>query len=446
MSRQARLDLATLPAYQASLDCVHCGFCLQSCATYQVTGLEPSSPRGRIVLMKGYAEGKLSLTGEAARHLDDCLGCRACEPVCPAGVRYGEMLEVVREARAARETSTSPTDLAMRVREFALDRVPSRSFGRALALGLALYARSGVRARLHRSGWAARLPPRLRALEALAPAPARRASIHARPLPQPSPANGPRVALFRGCVGEALFPDVNDHAAALLTLHGYQVIVPPEQTCCGALDLHAGRTGRALALARRNLDAFEALGLGEPGGVDFIVNTAAGCGAMLRDLSRHFGDAPGVAASAKRFEERVRDVTELLAARAPSSPPRELPVVATYHPPCHLHHAQRVVDAPLALLRSIPSLTLVPLPRAELCCGSGGIYNVLRPEMASRVRDDKLDAIEATGARYLVTGNPGCHLHLAAGLAERGRAVHVLHPVSLLAIAHGFAPLPRSTV
>ncbi|MBK7974413.1 MAG: (Fe-S)-binding protein [Deltaproteobacteria bacterium] len=263
-----------------------------------------------------------------------------------------------------------------------------------------------------------------------------------------SPGPAPRVRGWRcskGCIGDALFPDVNAHAAALLELHGYEVIVPPEQTCCGALDLHAGRSGRALALARRNLDAFEAVGLGEPGGTHFVASTAAGCGAMLRDLSRHFGDAPGVTAQARRFELRVRDVTELLVARAPRAVPRPLPIVATYHPPCHLHHAQRVTEAPLALLRSIPGLTLVPLPRAELCCGSAGIYNVLRPAMAGRVRDDKLDAIEATGAGWLVTGNPGCHLHLVAGLAERGRTVRVIHPVSLLAIAHGLAPSESTT-
>lgn len=442
---EARLDLATLPAYQASLDCVHCGFCLQSCATYQVTGLEPSSPRGRIVLMKGFAEGRLTLTGDAARHLDDCLGCRACEPVCPAGVRYGEMLEVVREAR---EPGSAATDLSTRVRDLALDLVASRRAGAAFATVLGLYARSGLRRWARRRGWSARLPARLRALEALVPEPGDGSPTLGHPaLPQPSSSSGdgPRVALFRGCVADALFPDVNEHAAALLTLHGYEVVTPPEQTCCGALDLHGGRTGRALALARRNLDAFEVIGLGEPGGVDFVVNTAAGCGAMLRDLSRHFADAPGVAAQARRFEARVRDVTELLAARAPRVAPRPVPVVATYHPPCHLHHAQRVTEAPVALLRSIPALTLMPLPRAELCCGSAGLYNVLRPEMANRVRDDKLDAIASTGARYVVTANPGCHLHLAAGLAAQARPVHVLHVVSLLAIAHGLATLPGST-
>jgi glycolate oxidase iron-sulfur subunit len=333
----------------------------------------------------------------------------------------------------------------MRIRDFALDRIPSRRFAAALATGLTLYARSGLRRLVRRRGWLRRLPAPLQALEALAPEAPERSAPR---LPLDVAGSGtarPRVALFKGCIGDALFPDVNAHAAALLELHGYEVIVPPEQTCCGALDLHAGRSGRALARARRNLDAFEAVGLGEPGGTHFVASTAAGCGAMLRDLSRHFGDAPGVTAQARRFELRVRDVTELLVARAPRAVPRPLPIVATYHPPCHLHHAQRVTEAPLALLRSIPGLTLVPLPRAELCCGSAGIYNVLRPAMAGRVRDDKLDAIEATGAGWLVTGNPGCHLHLVAGLAERGRTVRVIHPVSLLAIAHGLAPSESTT-
>ncbi|MFN7953810.1 MAG: heterodisulfide reductase-related iron-sulfur binding cluster [bacterium] len=450
-----RLELATLPAYQASLDCVHCGFCLQSCATYQVTGLEPSSPRGRIVLMKAFAEGRITLEGESARHLDDCIGCRACEPVCPAGVRYGEMLEVVREARserAAAAATAAPATVATRLRDLALDWLPHRTATRLVANTLRLYRRSGVAALAHRRGWIASLPPALRMMEGLVPAqlapPLRTSTVAVRMEARraaSTTAPRTRVALFRGCIGDALFPDVNQAAAALLDLYGFDVVPVPDQTCCGALDLHAGRSGRALALVRRNLDAFEEAGLGAPGGIELVASTAAGCGAMLRDLSRHFDDAPGVRAAAKRFEVRVRDVTELLAGGTPRAAPGPLRASATYHPPCHLHHAQRVTEAPLALLRTIPELTLVPLERAELCCGSGGLYNVLRPAMADRVLDDKLAAIDATGASLLVTGNPGCHLHIAAGLRARGREVRVVHPLSLLALAHGVAPRQASS-
>ncbi len=443
------LALASMPAFQASLDCVHCGFCLQSCPTYQVTGLEPSSPRGRIVLMKAFAEGRIRLEGEASGHLDDCIGCRACEPVCPAGVRYGEMLEAVREAREER-VRAAPTTLARRLRDLALDWLPNRRMTRTATRALHLYVRSGVGALARRHRWIAMLPPALRTMEGLIPAeitrPAPSSSARAsRSLPDDAPATRPRVALFRGCIGDALFPDVNQAAAALLDLYGFDVVPVPDQTCCGALDLHAGRLGRALALARRNLDAFENAGLGQRGGPELIVSTAAGCGAMLRDLSRHFGDAPGVRATAERFERRVRDVTELLASAEPRTAPGPVRAIATYHPPCHLHHVQRVTEAPFEILRRIPQLELRPLPRAELCCGSGGLYNLVRPAMASAVLADKLDAIESTGASLLITGNPGCHMHLAAGLRARGRDVTVLHPVSLLALAHGLAPSRSSS-
>ncbi len=445
----APLVLATLPVFEASLDCVHCGFCLQSCPTYLVTGLEPSSPRGRIVLMKAFAEGRIRLEGEASGHLDDCIGCRACEPVCPAGVRYGEMLEAVREVREER-VGAAPTTLVKRLRDVALDWLPNPRATRLVTRTLHLYRRSGLSALAQRHRWIAMLPPGLRMMEGLIPVEITRSAPRGRArasgsAPDGAPATRPRVALFRGCIGDALFPDVDRAAAALLDLYGFDVVPVPDQTCCGALDLHAGRQGRALALARRNLDAFESAGIGPRDGPALIASTSAGCGAMLRDLSRHFGDAPGVRAAAERFERRVRDVTELLAGARPRTAPRPVRAIATYHPPCHLHHVQRVTEAPLELLRSIPQLELRPLPRAELCCGSGGLYNLVRPAMASAVLADKLDAIESTGASLLVTGNPGCHLHLAAGLRARGRDVRVVHPVSLLARAHGLAEEPASS-
>jgi glycolate oxidase iron-sulfur subunit len=398
------------------LDCMHCGICLPQCPTYTVLQQEMDSPRGRVYLMRAAAEGRIGLTENFVLHMDRCLGCRACETACPAGVPFGQLLEETRGQMERRVRRPLARRLLGRL---ILGVFPDR---RRLALLVALarpYQRSGLERAVRASGLLARFP-RLAAMAALLPALEGRAGAR---LPAETAPAGPArgtVALLEGCVQPVLFPAVNRATVSLLARAGYRVLVPRGQGCCGALHVHWGDRASARQLARRNLAALE--------GVDWIVTNAAGCGAAMRDYGHLLGDDPRAAALASR----VRDVTELLAEHLPG-PRRPLDLTVTYHEPCHLAHGQRVRAAPRALLRAIPGLRVVELDESDVCCGSAGVYNLMEPELAGRLLARKLDRIAATGAELVVSGNPGCLLQLRKGLAGRGLAVRAHHPVELLA-------------
>jgi glycolate oxidase iron-sulfur subunit len=404
------------PDLEGILDCMHCGICLPQCPTYRVLGQEMDSPRGRVYLMRAAAEGRIGITENFVLHMDRCLGCRACETACPAGVPFGRLIE---ETRGQIERRT-PRPLGRRLLgRLALGVFPERGrLGQLLAL-TRLYQRSGLQ-RLARATGLLGTFPRLAAMERLLPT---LSSTRAPRLPAETPPAGtPRgtVALLEGCVQALLFPGVNRATVTLLARAGYRVVVPEGQGCCGALHLHWGDRAGGRERARRNLAAFA--------DADWIVTNAAGCGAALRDYGHLLGDDPRAAALAAR----VRDVTELLAEHLPE-PRRPLDLTVTYHEPCHLAHGQRVREAPRTVLRAIPGLRLVELAESDTCCGSAGVYNLLEPEIAGQLLDRKLDRIAATGAEVVASGNPGCLLQLRQGLAARGLPVRAYHPVELLA-------------
>jgi glycolate oxidase iron-sulfur subunit len=396
--------------------CVHCGICLPACPTYRALGEEMDSPRGRVYLMRAVAEGRLGPTETYTRHLDLCLGCRACETACPAGVPFGWLLET---ARADIERRGRPA--RRRLLEAVLFGVFPHPARFAVVLGLLRrYRRWGLQALVRRLGLLRRVPP-LHAMDALLEEVPRTDGAPPEFLAARGRALG-RVALLTGCVQRHLFADVNLDTMRLLALAGWDVVAPREQGCCGALEVHAGRLDAFRARAR-------ALAATLPRDVDWIVTNAAGCGSALREYGRWAGDDEASA----RVAARTRDVTELLAeADLPLGP---LPITVAYHDPCHLAHGQRVRTAPRALLGRIPELTVVPLADSELCCGSAGVYNMLEPEMADRVLAHKVTRIAETGAAMVVTGNPGCILQIARGCRERGLGVEVVHPVTLLARA-----------
>ncbi|MEX2146307.1 MAG: heterodisulfide reductase-related iron-sulfur binding cluster [Candidatus Rokuibacteriota bacterium] len=408
--------LASPEAMAGLRGCVHCGICLPHCPTYQVLGEEMDSPRGRLYLMRAVAEGRLDRTETYMHHLDLCLGCRACETACPAGVPFGSLLETARVDIARQGRRRLLVSLL-----FAVLPYPERMLS---MLGLAaLWRRAGLQRLARSTGLLARFP-RLAAMDALlGDIPA------AEPLPELIPARGTRrgrVGLLTGCVQRHLYPGVNRDTARLLSLAGYDVVIPRAQGCCGALELHAGRLdalrGRAVALAA----AF-------PAGLDWIVSNAAGCGSTMREY-HHWVTDPAV----ERLAQRTRDVSELLLdADLPLS---RLERTVAYHDACHLSHGQGVRAAPRALLRRIPGLTLVELQGGEVCCGSAGIYNILEPAMADELLALKLDRIVESGARTLVAGNPGCLMQIARGCRSRGLDVEVLHPVTLVAEAAGLRP------
>lgn len=388
--------------------CVHCGFCLQSCPTYLITGDESDSPRGRIVLMRALDAGELraddpSLVG----HLDRCLGCRGCEPVCPSGVAFGGALEAARERIAAVRKVPPLARLVLRVMSWPDVRRP------LLAAARLLRPLAGRLAGRGRVGFAAGMLAASR--------PVRRSGGSAVPTAQP-PAR--LTAVFHGCIQSGLFSHVNDAAARTLAANGYRLVTVADQGCCGALHAHAGLLDEARALARANVAAFARA----PDAA--VAVTAAGCGAMLRSYGDLLAD-DAAAPAARALAVRVRDVTELLHQRGPRAGGRVAARVA-YDPPCHLLHAQRVADAPRAVLAAVPGLDLVEHAEAELCCGSAGIFTLLQPEVAGGVLDRKIAALAAAGPDLVATGNPGCAMHIGAGLLASGSRARVAHPVELL--------------
>jgi len=396
--------------------CVHCGICLPACPTYLVLQEEMDSPRGRVYLMRAAAEGRAALTETFRRHLDLCLGCRACETACPSGVPFGTLLEATR-AQLERHGPPRRHRLLERL-VLALFPHPRR-LGRLIVL-LRAYQRSGLQA-LVRRGRFLRVAPRLAAMEELLG----RVPPPAEALPEIVAARGlrrGRVGLLTGCVQRHLFPGVNRATARLLGLAGWEVVIPRAQGCCGALDLHGGRLAefreRAEALAR----AF-------PDDLDFVVTNAAGCGSAMKEYSHWLPEASPAHALARR----TRDVAEVLVTA--ELPLRPVDLTVTYHDACHLAHGQRLRDEPRALLSAIPGLRLVELPDSGLCCGSAGVYNLLEPEVADRLLDAKIERIMETGAGTVATGNPGCLLQLAKGCRARGLDVEIVHPVELLARA-----------
>jgi glycolate oxidase iron-sulfur subunit len=404
--------------YQATLDCVHCGLCLPHCPTYQETGRESSSPRGRIYLMRGVAEGRLPLDEHVTFEMGFCLACRACESACPAGVRYGHLVETMRAEIDAREADGLP---ALLLRRLAFRGVIARPrVLRLLASALRLYQRSGLQRGVRAVGVLRPFPGLARA-ERLLPA----VPDPYRP-PRIVPAEGVRrgrVALFTGCLMPELFGPVNAATARVLAANGFEVEIPRAQRCCGALHLHAGDPVGANALARANRSAFRL------DDVDAVIANSAGCGASLKDA----GDA---------LAKKVRDVSEFLHGAGLRPPPRALPMRVAYDDPCHLLHGQRIAEAPRALLRSIPGVELFDLPGASDCCGAAGVYNLVQPEMSARLLARKLAAIRETKPDAVATGNPGCLLQIGGGVREAGLCVEVVHPIELLARA--WAPPPHS--
>ncbi len=401
-------------------DCVHCGFCLPACPTYKSWGAEADSPRGRLDLMKGLHEGSIDLTDTVVAHFDQCLGCMGCVTACPSGVRYDLLIESTR-AKIEASHPRAPADRLMRDAIFSLFPYPARL--RALALPLFFYAQSGLQALVRASGILNLLPKRLSAMAKISP-PLSLADLRAK-LPPYTPARGPKrgtVALVAGCVQRVFFPNVNAATIRVLAAEGYDVIVPGDQGCCGALSLHVGRAAEATAFATALVDRF-----GDLDGIDAVIINAAGCGSTLKQYAELI-EGP----RAERFAAKVRDVSEFLADVGPVAERRPLPLRVAYHDACHLAHAQRIREAPRALLAGIPGLEIVEIADAEQCCGSAGVYNLLEPEAAAEIGARKAANVAATRADVLASANPGCTLQIQSILAEKSVKILTAHPIELL--------------
>jgi glycolate oxidase iron-sulfur subunit len=412
----------------AETSCIQCGFCLPKCPTYRLTGNEAASPRGRIDLMRAVADGDLA-AGEIFTQLDFCLGCRACETACPAGVEFGKLLEAGRaEARVGRPGSRLGA-LVQRLGLQALLPVPA--LVQQFASVLHVYQVSGLQQLLRTSGVLRHLAPTLATMEMLLPqVPAR---AERRPVPvetAPVGAEQGRVAMLTGCIMPALLPEVNHATAQVLAANGYRVYAPLAQRCCGALQAHAGEIEMARQLARHNIAVFEATD------AEWVVVNSAGCGALMKEYGHLLRDDPAFAARAEAFSKRVRDVSEILATAPLRQPLHPMPLHVAYDDACHLLHGQKIHAQPRALLRQIPELQLLEVPESDWCCGSAGVYNLLHPETAQSLLDRKMAHLASVQPQLIVTGNPGCILQLRQGMTQHGLAVEVLHPVEVLARAY----------
>ena len=407
-------------------DCVHCGFCLPACPTYLLWGEEMDSPRGRILRMDLAARGQIGMDAEAVRHWDACLGCMACVDACPSGVRYDRLVEQVRpqiERRFARPWHVR----AARAGLFAVLPNPRRM--RTVASALALAETVGLRRALQLRPLQRLVPKTVRRLDEMAP------SVRFTDLRTPTPRHVVprgqrvmRVALLTGCVQDGFFAHVNRATARVLAAHGCEVLVPPMQSCCGALEIHAGRERPALQRMRNLIAQMETLN------VDHIVVNSAGCGSAMKEYGALLADDPFWSARAASFSASVRDVMEVIAGLDVQLPARlhSLPARVAYHDACHLAHAQGVRLQPRAVLARIPDLELVDLKEPDVCCGSAGIYNLVAPRAADDLGNRKAANVTASGAELLTAGNGGCLLQIQAALRRAGHPLPAVHPVELL--------------
>ncbi len=421
----ARWEASDVMAQRVLLDdCVHCGFCLPHCPTYQSWGEEMDSPRGRIDLMKGLRDGNVSLTSDVVAYFDRCLGCMACVTACPSGVKYGTLIERTR-ARVEASYSRGWGDRAFRSLVFSLFPHPARL--KAMLLPLWLYVVSGLQRLLRMSGLLRLLPPRLQQLEAMLPE-VRWAHLTAT-LPAHTPAQGERratVGLVAGCVQRVFFPSVNDATVRVLSAEGCDVQVPSGQGCCGALSLHTGRASEGLAMARSLIERFE------QSAVDTIVVNAAGCGSTLKEYGHLLAGDLAWAERARAFSAKVRDVNEFLAALGPRAVRHPVQVRVAYHDACHLAHAQGIRAQPRKLLRTIPGVELVEIPDGDTCCGSAGTYNLMEPASAAEIGMRKVANVLSTHCTLLASANPGCTLQIQKLLRDQGVELKAAHPIEIL--------------
>lgn len=425
-------DVFNPPDPSLIADCVHCGFCLPACPTYQLWGNEEDSPRGRIYLMeKGLEDGPMSAS--MVEHFDACLGCMACVSACPSGVQYDKLIEATRgQVERNGKQHRSRGEVALREAIFQLFPYPDRL--KTMLAPLKAYQRSGLSALVRKSKILEKLSPTLATMEAIAPPVTKKVTIPASNPPRTADGESlpvrSRVGMLLGCVQRTFYPQVNAATVRVLNMEGCEVVVPQSQGCCGALSVHAGRSEEGEDFARRIVDTFTSAD------VDYLVVNSAGCGSTMKEYSDILAGDPAYAQRAKELADKVRDVTEILVELGPIAPRH--PVASeglrvAYHDACHLSHAQGVRNPPRELLGQIPGVELAAIKDADTCCGSAGIYNLVRPEAARELGDKKATNIAATGADIVVTGNPGCLLQVTDALRRQGEAtLPTAHTIELI--------------
>ena len=409
---------------QVDLDkCVHCGLCLNACPTYRELGVEMDSPRGRIYQMVQVSNGA-PITESYKEHIDLCLACRGCESACPSGVQYGKLIEA---ARAEIENTTPRSWIARTTRDFVFRKLlPSPALLTGAGAALWMYQVSGLQKLVRATGLATLLGP-LGAREALAPA--AEIPFFFREIGKTFPAEGVqkyRVAFMAGCIANISFARLNEATVRVLQKNGCEVVIPMQQTCCGALQVHAGIRDEARKLARRNIDAVV------DGGFDAIITNAAGCGSTLKEYDELLEHDEAYAARARKFTALMKDVTEFLGSIELNRDMGTIDATVTYQDSCHLAHGQKIRKAPRELLKAVPGLKFREMPLADLCCGSAGIYNVLHTALSMDILEKKMGNVNLTKADIITTANPGCMIQLQAGVRKWGHGERVAHVVEIL--------------
>jgi glycolate oxidase iron-sulfur subunit len=419
-------DSQNTPEQELIDKCVHCGFCLSTCPSYQVIGKEMDSPRGRIYLMDAINKGEAALTAGTTQHFDTCLGCLACVTTCPSGVQYDRLIAATRP-QVERNQPRNLWDQLIRSLIFNLFPYPQR-LGLFLPF-LWLYQISGLQ-KLVRNTGLLKLFPRLAAMESILP------KITLKSLnksyPDVIPAQGKkryRVGVILGCVQRLFFDPVNEATIRVLTANGCEVVIPKSQGCCAALPAHQGQEKQAQTLAKQMIDSFADTG------VDYIIINAAGCGHTLKEYGHILADDSEYSTKAKQFVAKVRDVQEFLnkvGLTANLSPVTEEELTIVYQDACHLLHGQKISLQPRQLLRKIPQVKLKEPIDAALCCGSAGIYNMLQPEVGDELGRQKVNNLLNTGANLIASPNPGCSLQIQKHLQLQGKQIKLMHPIELL--------------
>jgi glycolate oxidase iron-sulfur subunit len=410
---------------QVDLDrCVHCGLCLNNCPTYRELGVEMDSPRGRIYQMVQVATGEAQINPSYIEHLDLCLACRGCETACPSGVQYGRLIEA---ARAHIENNIQRPWHVRLIRNLVFEGLlPSRAALKVAGACLYFYQASGLQ-KLARASGLMKMMGGLGRAEQLSPDAEMPTfyRYYGKVLP-PVGTKRHKVALLGGCMANVFFARLNEATVRVLQKNGCEVHIPDDQTCCGALHVHAGLKKPARALAKQNIDALLA------GDYDAILTNAAGCGSTLKEYHDLLEDDPAYAAKAHEFVSKMKDVTEFLASIELNTDMKPVPYTVTYQDSCHLAHGQKIRTPPRVLLRAIPGLTLKEMPMSDLCCGSAGIYNVVQNEMSMAILETKMRYVNQVNPDVIVTANPGCMLQLRAGAKLHGKNQPVKHVVEVL--------------
>ena len=416
------------PPKQELIDtCVHCGFCLATCPSYRVIGKEMDSPRGRIYLMDAINKGEATIDEATSQHFDSCLGCLACVSTCPSGVEYDKLIAATRP-QVERNQPRTLADRLIRTLIFNLFPYPNRL--RTFLPSLWLYQQSGLQKLIRQTGIINKISPRLAAMESILPKITTN-SLYDN-LPEIIPAQGEkryRVGMILGCVQRLFFDSVNEATVRVLVANGCEVVIPKSQGCCAALPAHQGQEEQAQSLARQMIDSFANTD------VDAIIINAAGCGHTLKEYGHILGDDPQYKEQAQQFAHKVKDVQEFLSevgltAKLSPLTDRELKIV--YQDACHLLHGQKISLQPRQVLRQIPGIKLTEPIDAALCCGSAGVYNMLQPEVADELGQQKVTNLLNTGADLIASANPGCSLQITKHLNLQNKKIEIFHPMELL--------------